>query len=26
MKRMDDGEFYTHEQVVEMSKGWLNGK
>ncbi len=26
MKRMDAGEFYTHEQVVEMSKSWLNGK
>jgi predicted transcriptional regulator len=26
MKQMDAGEFYTHEQVVEMSKGWLNGK
>lgn len=26
MKRMDVGEFYTHEQVKEMSKGWLHGK
>jgi hypothetical protein len=26
MKRMDAGELYTHEQVVEMSKSWLNGK
>jgi len=26
MKSMDAGEFYTHEQVKEMSKGWLNGK
>lgn len=26
MKRMDAGEFYTHEQVAEMSKSWLNGK
>jgi len=26
MKRMDAGELYTHEQVKEMSKGWLNGK
>jgi len=26
MKRMDAGESYTHEQVLEMSKGWLNGK
>jgi hypothetical protein len=26
MKRMDAGEFYTHEQVKEMAKGWLNGK
>ena len=26
MKRMDAGEFYTHDQVKEMSKGWLNGK
>lgn len=25
MQRMDNGEFYTHEQVVEMSKTWLNG-
>jgi hypothetical protein len=24
MKRMDAGEFYSHEQVVEMSKNWLN--
>ena len=26
MKRMDAGEFHTHEEVVEMSKSWLNGK
>ena len=26
MKRMDAGELYTHEQVVEMSKSWLNGE
>lgn len=26
MKRMDEGEFYTHEEVVEMSKGWLHEK
>jgi len=26
MKSMDAGEFYTHEQVKEMSKGSLNGK
>jgi hypothetical protein len=26
MKRMDAGEYCTHEEVVEMSKGWLNGK
>jgi hypothetical protein len=26
MQRMDAGEFYTHDQVKEMSKGWLNGK
>ena len=26
MKRMDAGEYYTHEQVVEMSKKWLNEK
>lgn len=26
MKQMDAGEFYTHEEVVAMSKGWLNGK
>ncbi len=26
MKRMDAGEFYTHDQVKEMSKGWLNGR
>ena len=26
MKQMDAGEFYTHEQVGEMSKDWLNGK
>jgi Protein of unknown function (DUF2442) len=26
MKRMDAGEFYTHNQVKEMAKGWLNDK
>jgi hypothetical protein len=26
MKRMDAGESYTHDQVKELSKGWLNGK
>ena len=26
MARMDAGEFYTQEQVVEMSKTWVNGK
>jgi hypothetical protein len=26
MKRLDAGESYTHEEVVEMSKGWLHGK
>jgi hypothetical protein len=26
MARMDAGESYTHEQVVEMSKTWVNGK
>ena len=26
MARMDAGEFHTHEEVVEMSKTWLNGK
>ena len=26
MKRIDGGEFYTHEQVVEISKTWVNGK
>jgi len=26
MKRMDAGEFFTHEEVIEMSKGWLHGK
>ncbi|MEJ7738990.1 MAG: hypothetical protein WKF97_16310 [Chitinophagaceae bacterium] len=26
MQRMDTGESYTHEQVVELSKSWLNGK
>ena len=24
--RMDAGEFYTHEQVVEMAKTWLHDK
>jgi hypothetical protein len=26
MARIDAGEFYSHEQVIEMSKTWLNGK
>jgi len=26
MQRIDAGEFYTHEEVTEMSKKWLNGK
>jgi predicted transcriptional regulator len=26
MMLMDAGEFYTHEEVVEPSKTWLNGK
>ncbi len=26
MERIDAGDFYTHEEVVEMSKTWLNGK
>ena len=26
MTRMDAGESYTHEQVIEMSKTWVNGK
>jgi len=26
MTRMDAGEHYTHEQVAEMSKTWVNGK
>ena len=26
MKRMDAGEFYTHEQVIAMSKSWINAK
>ena len=26
MAQIDAGEFYTHEEVVEMSKTWLNGK
>jgi hypothetical protein len=26
MQRMDKGEFYTHEEVVHMSKSWLNDK
>lgn len=26
MKAMEDGEIYTHEQVKNMSKDWLNGK
>ncbi len=23
---IDRGEFYTHEQVIEMSKSWTSGK
>jgi len=26
MKRMDAGEYFTHEEVVEMSKSWFHGK
>jgi len=26
MARMDDGEFYTHEQAAQISKTWLNAK
>ena len=26
MARIDAGESYTHEQVIEMSKTWVNGK
>lgn len=26
MKCMEDGEFYTHDQVKEMSKSWLRDK
>jgi hypothetical protein len=26
MKAMEDGEIYTHDQVKQMSKDWLNGK
>lgn len=26
MARMDNGEFYTHEQAVQISKSRLNGK
>lgn len=26
MRRMDAGEFYNHNQVKEMSNGWLDGK
>ena len=26
MKAMEAGEVYTHEQVKDMSKDWLNGK
>jgi hypothetical protein len=26
MARMDAGESFTHEQVIEMSKTWVNGK
>ncbi|MCW3109300.1 MAG: hypothetical protein JWQ09_3806 [Segetibacter sp.] len=25
-KEMDEGEFFTHEEVVKASKAWLNGK
>ena len=23
MKRMDSGDFYTHEEVVKLSESWL---
>ena len=26
MARIDAGEFYTHEEVVDMSKTWTSGK
>ena len=26
MARIDAGEFYTHEEVVDMSKTWTGGK
>ena len=26
MRRMDNNEFYTHQQAVEISKNLLNGK
>ena len=26
MTRMDSGEFYSHDEVMEMSKSWLNEK
>ncbi len=26
MTRMNAGESYTHEEVIEMSKKWINGK
>jgi len=26
MERMDKGEFHTHDQAVQISKSWLNGK
>jgi len=26
MRSIDNGESYTHEEVVEASKNWLNGK
>lgn len=26
MREMDEGEFYTHEEVADASKTWLNGK
>jgi predicted transcriptional regulator len=26
MRQMDEGEFYSHEEVVEASKSWLHSK
>lgn len=26
MQRMDEGKFYTQEEVVKASENWLNGK